>query len=169
MSRPDPIHPIKKTARAIFRRPLIQSIVREQTAGGIVFRRRERGSGIEVLLIQDAKDRWTIPKGHVEEGEKVDQTAGREVMEETGLRDIAVHAWLGKVDFRYRRQNSLVLITMQVYLVEATKSDQKLHKEDWMNDIRWFPAMDAFDHIEYEDIGKLILLAMKRVRNGNLK
>jgi ADP-ribose pyrophosphatase YjhB (NUDIX family) len=167
--KPDPIHPIKKTARAIFRRPLIQSIVREQTSGGIVFRRREKGSGIDILLIQDAKDRWTIPKGHVEDGEKLDQTAGREVMEETGLKKIEVHAWLGKVDFRYRRQNSLVLITMQVYLVEATDPNQKLHKEDWMNDIRWFPAMEAFDHIEYEDIGKLILLAMKRVRNGTLK
>ncbi len=167
--KPDPINPIKKTARAIFRRPLIQSIVREQTSGGIVFRRRETGTGIEILLIQDAKDRWTIPKGHVEEGEKLDQTAGREVMEETGLEKIEVHAWLGKVDFRYRRQNSLVLITMQVYLVESTAHNQKLRKEDWMNDIRWFPAMEAFDHIEYEDIGKLILLAMKRVRNGTLK
>lgn len=169
MKRPDPMRPIKKTAQRFFKRPLIQSIVREQTAGGIVFRRREKGTGIEILLIQDAKDRWTIPKGHLEEGEKADQTAGREVSEETGLSSIAVHAWLGKVDFRYRRQNSLVLITMQVYLVEATNPHQALKKEDWMNDIRWFPAMEAFDIIEYEDISKLVLLAMKRVRSGQLK
>lgn len=167
MKRPDPMKPLRK-ARAIFRRPAIQSVVREQTAGGIVYRQRP-GESLDILLIQDAKDRWTIPKGHIEEGEKADHTARREIEEETGLKNINVHAWIGKVDFRYRRQNSLVLIAMQVYLVEATNPDEKLKKEDWMNDIRWFPAMEAFDIIEYDDIGKLILLAMKRIRNGKLK
>jgi 8-oxo-dGTP pyrophosphatase MutT (NUDIX family) len=32
-------------------------------------------------LIQDAKDRWTIPKGHIEEGETAKETAEREVLE----------------------------------------------------------------------------------------
>ena len=45
----------------------IQEIVREPTSGGVIFRHGE--SGIEILLIQDAKDRWTIPKSHIEEGE----------------------------------------------------------------------------------------------------
>jgi 8-oxo-dGTP pyrophosphatase MutT (NUDIX family) len=159
--------PIRR-ATAIFRRPAIQSVVREQTAGGIVFRRADNGTP-EILLIQDAKNRWTIPKGHIEEGEKADQTARREIEEETGLTRMRVHAWLGKVDFRYRRQNSLVLITMKVYLVEVADRDQQLKKEDWMNDIRWFPAIEALDKIEYEDIGKLILLGMKRIRSGKLR
>ena len=51
------------------KKPSIQEIVREPTAGGIVFRRAKDGVGVEILLIQDAKDRWTIPKGHIEEGE----------------------------------------------------------------------------------------------------
>jgi 8-oxo-dGTP pyrophosphatase MutT (NUDIX family) len=37
------------------------------------------------LLIQDSKGRWTIPKGHIEEGEKSSATAEREIREETGL------------------------------------------------------------------------------------
>ena len=167
MKKPDPMKPLRR-AKAIFRRPAIQSVVREQTAGGIVYRRGEDGAA-EILLIQDAKNRWTIPKGHIEEGEKADHTARREIEEETGLTAIRVHAWLGKVNFRYRRANSLVLITMQVYLVETVDGQQQLKKEDWMNDIRWFPAMEALDKIEYEDIGKLILLAMKRIRNGKLR
>jgi len=63
-----------------FRRPgaSIQEIVREPTAGGVVFRRNKNGE-IEILLIQDAKDRWTIPKGHIEEGETAQQTAKREI------------------------------------------------------------------------------------------
>jgi hypothetical protein len=41
-------------------RSSIQEIVREPTAGGIVFRRDAEG-GVEVLLFLDSKDRWTIP------------------------------------------------------------------------------------------------------------
>jgi 8-oxo-dGTP pyrophosphatase MutT (NUDIX family) len=163
MKRPKPIH----RAKSIFHRPTIQSVVREQTAGGIVYR-RDKKNAVEILLIQDAKNRWTIPKGHIEEGEKADHTARREVAEETGLKNVHMHAWLGKVHFRYRRQSSLILITMQVYLVEVRDHDQPLIKEDWMNGIKWFPAMEALDKIEYEDIGKLILLAMKRIRNNKL-
>ncbi len=150
-----------------FKRPAIQEVLRENTAGGVIFRRNSNNE-VEILMIQDAKDRWTIPKGHIEEGEKPDETAKREIEEETGLKDIKIHRWLGKVNFQYRRQQSLVLIAMQVYLVEALKNTDKVIKEDWMNDIKWFPAMEALDKIEYEDIGKLFLLGMKRIRNGKL-
>src|SRR5450759_597964 len=87
----------------------IQEIVREPTAGGVVFRRNKQGE-IEILLIQDAKDRWTIPKGHIEEGETAQQTAKREIGEEAGLTDTEVLGWLGKIHFRYRRLDKLVLM-----------------------------------------------------------
>jgi hypothetical protein len=35
-----------------------------------------------------------------------------------------------------------------------------------MNGIKWFSASEALDKIEYDDIGKLILLALKKIRNG---
>ncbi len=145
----------------------IQEIVREPTAGGVVFRRDETG-GIEILLIQDAKDRWTIPKGHIEEGETAQQTAKREIGEEAGLTDTEVLGWLGKIHFRYRRLDKLVLMTTQIYLVRAKGDTNAIQKEDWMNGIKWFKFHDALDAIEYEDIGKLMLMAMKRIRQENL-
>ncbi|MBL8159306.1 NUDIX domain-containing protein [Candidatus Saccharibacteria bacterium] len=148
------------------RKPLIQEVVRETTAGGIVFRRRD--GQVQILLTQDAKDRWTIAKGHVEDGEVTRETAEREIQEETGLKEMRILDWLGKINFRYRRQNSLVLMTMHVYLVQAKGDTDKLKKEEWMNGIGWFGVPEALDKIEYEDIGKLILLAMKKIRQGNL-
>ena len=41
-------------------------------------------------------------------------------------------------------------------------------KEDWMNGLKWFSFYDALDEVEYEDIGKLIMLAMKRIRQEKL-
>lgn len=148
-------------------KPSIQEIVREPTAGGVVFR-RGTGGGIEILLIQDAKERWTIPKGHIEEGESARETAAREIREEAGLHHMDVIGWLGKIHFRYRRLNTLVMMTTQIYLVRAKGDTNAIKKEDWMLDIKWFDFHDALEHIEYEDIGKLMLLAMKRIRQENL-
>ena len=148
------------------RKPSIQEIVREPTAGGIVFRNGEKG--VEILLIQDSKDRWTIPKGHIEEGESAQQTARREIGEEAGLKEVDVLGWLGKIHFRYRRIDKLVLMTTQIYLVRAKGDTNAIKKEEWMNGIKWFAFHDALDAIEYEDIGKLMLLAMKRIRQENL-
>lgn len=149
------------------RKPSIQEIVREPTAGGIIFRRDENRN-VEILLIQDTKDRWTIPKGHIEEGETAQETALREIGEEAGLHDTEALGWLGKIHFRYRRVDKLVLMTTQIYLVRAKGDTNAIQKEDWMNGIKWFKFHDALDAIEYEDIGKLMLLAMKRIRQENL-
>lgn len=148
------------------RKPSIQEIVREPTAGGIVFRHGEEG--VEILLFQDARGRWSIPKGHIEPGETAQQTARREIGEETGLHDVDMLGWLGKVHFRFRRIDKLVLMTTQIYLVRAKGDTDAIKKEEWMHDIKWFPFYDALDAAEYEDIGRLMLIAMKRIRQEKL-
>jgi ADP-ribose pyrophosphatase YjhB (NUDIX family) len=171
MKRPKPIQGMKKPIqnlnknikKFVKRRPVISEVVREPTAGGVVWR-KQNGKGVEILLIQDAKDRWTIPKGHIEDGETAKQTAEREVGEETGLKKMEVQNWLGKIHFRYRRQNSLVLMTTEIFLIEAKGDTNALTPEDWMNGIKWMSSNEALEKIEYDDIGKLILLGLKKIR-----
>ncbi len=166
MKRPKPIQGLRKFVST--RRPVIREILREPTAGGVIFRRNLKTKEVEILLIQDAKDRWTIPKGHIEEGESARQTARREIQEETGLQEMKVLNFLGKINFRYRRVTSLVLMTTEIFLVRALGDTDKLQPEEWMNGIKWFPVAEAVDKIEYEDISKLVLIAMKRIRSENL-
>lgn len=160
----NPIHKFKK----YFKRPIIKEAVRETTSGGVVVRQHGKDKKLQVMLVQDAKDRWTIPKGHIEPGETPRQTAEREIIEETGLQKMEIRDHLGKVDFRYRRQSTLVLMTMHVFLVKALGDTDDLKKEDWMNGIDWFDFYEALDKIEYEGIEKLMLLGLKKVRQGGL-
>lgn len=161
-----PSIPIKGFKKLVTRhRPVINNVVRETTSGGIVYRKDSNGK-VEILLIKDAKDRWTIPKGHVEPGEETGATAEREIREETGLKDMEAMVWLGKVNFRYRRGQSLVLMTMHIWLVEGKGDTNKLHPEEWLNDAKWIPATEAVDLIAYEDIGKIMLIGMKKIREG---
>jgi ADP-ribose pyrophosphatase YjhB (NUDIX family) len=164
MKRPKPISGLRKFVQT--HRPAIKEVVREPTAGGIVYRKNKAG-GVEMLLIQDSKGRWTIPKGHIEDGETARATAEREIREETGLQQMRVRDWLGKINFRYRRADSLVLMTTEIFLVEALGDSGKIKAEEWMKSIGWLSANDALDKIEYEDIGKLILLGLKKIRNSN--
>jgi ADP-ribose pyrophosphatase YjhB (NUDIX family) len=166
MKKPKPMNSFKKFLPR--RKTAISEVVREPTSGGMVFRRNKKNNQVEILLIQDAKDRWTIPKGHIEEGESAKETAEREIREETGLQEMKVMNWLGKINFRYRRGTSLVLMTTEIFLVQARGDTNKLKPEDWMNGIKWFSSKEALDKIEYEDIGKIILLGLKKIRQTGL-
>lgn len=148
--------------RKMLKRP-INRAVKEQTAGGVVFRRR--GKRVQFLMIRDAKGRWTIPKGHVEPGEKTATTAGREVQEETGLEKVKVLDWLGKIRFQYRRDDNLILMTQHNYLVKAQGDSDKIKKEAWMTDVRWMDAHEALEKVEYEQISKLFLIGLKKIRS----
>lgn len=155
--------PLKSFGR-IVKRPLIKEAVKEVTAGGVVYRINS-ANVIEVLLAQDSRDRWTIPKGHVEPGEVTSQTAEREVREETDLQEMKVYEHLGKSTFQYRRQNTLVLMTMHIFLIEARGDTSAIRTVDpWMKSIGWFEFSTALDLIQYEAIETLMLVGLRKIR-----
>lgn len=71
---------------------------REVCAGGVVF--RKRNGRREVLLIEDRFGYLALPKGHVDQGETLEQAALREVKEETGL-DCEILAYAGPCTYRF--------------------------------------------------------------------
>lgn len=137
--------------------------VREYTAGGVVFRRRD--SRIEILMIQDRLGRWTIPKGHVEEGESLEQTAVREVTEETGLTQLRLGEKLDKLHFFYRKEGKLIFMTTYVFLMEALGDTDAVIPEnsEGIVDAKWFDSGEALNLIEYRDTERLFRLGLSKL------
>jgi hypothetical protein len=59
-------------------------------------------------------------------------------------------------------------MTTEIFLVRALGDSDKLQGEEWMNGCSWMSSKEALDKIEYEDIGKLMLIALTKIRKGNL-
>lgn len=119
-------------------------------------------------MIQDRLGRWTIPKGHVEPGEKIEQTAVREVGEETGLTNLKLGDKLDKLHFFYRRDGKLIFMTTHVFLIEALGDTDVLVPGDseGIIDTKWFPADEALKLIEYRDTERLFRIGLSKIPGG---
>ena len=105
-----------------------QSYSSEYSAGGVVCRKNGEGTDI-ALIYRTRHDDWSLPKGHIEEGESREQAALREIKEETGI-DARIIAPLGESVYFYRRRNGdLIRKSVYHFLMEALST--KLGKPNW--------------------------------------
>jgi diadenosine hexaphosphate hydrolase (ATP-forming) len=121
---------------------------RHFAAGGVIIKRE--GTGLKVLLIKDSYGHWTWPKGHTEEGETPEETAVREISEETGLKELKVLELLGKQEYYYTLEGKRIFKTVHVFLVEASGDEPFNVQTEEIEEARWFDPEEALDTIEYK-------------------
>ena len=116
---------------------------REVSAGGVLYRRT--GAGIELLLASRRTRSgdlvWGLPKGLVEQGESPEETAVREVREETGFEG-KIEESLGEIGYWYVWEGVRVRKTVHFFLMEAIAGDAT-HRDREMEDVAWFPLADV--------------------------
>ncbi len=112
------------------------------SAGGIVL----NGRG-EVLVVNQKGNSWSLPKGHIDEGEDARTAAKREILEESGIRNIKLVRELGAYE-RYRISkdgkgedtSELKHITMFLF----TTAEYELKPIDPENpEARWVPEAEV--------------------------
>jgi 8-oxo-dGTP pyrophosphatase MutT (NUDIX family) len=128
---------------------------RERTsAGGVVVR---TDADVEICLIRPAgRTVWGLPKGGVESGETLPQTALREVAEETGIEG-AVDGELGSIDYSFysREAGSRIHKTVHYYLMHATGGDTARHDHE-VSEARWVPLAEALKLMTYPNEREMV-------------
>lgn len=126
--------------------------VREHvSAGGVVYR-GEKGAVEVVIISVGGQNRWQLPKGLVEHGEKPEITAVREALEEAGVESEVVQH-LETIEYWYAGLDGgeRVRIHKRVhfYLLRYLAGDTADH--DWeVNEARWVPIDDATRQLTFD-------------------
>jgi 8-oxo-dGTP pyrophosphatase MutT (NUDIX family) len=129
----------------------------------VVYRRSDWG--VELILAARRTRRgdlaWGLPKGLVEPDETREQTAVREVREETGL-EADVEASLGEIRYFYVWEGARVRKVVHFFLMRATGGDVSQH-DDEMEDVRWFPLSIALRRATYKGEREVLQRAAERL------
>jgi len=108
---------------------------REFSAGGAVYK-KEKGKVLWLLGKHSGYKKWTLPKGLIDPGEKSEETALREVEEETGVKGRIVEKIKPAEKYIYSFEGKKVFKVVQYYLMEYVSGEVKDH--DWeMEEVKW--------------------------------
>jgi 8-oxo-dGTP pyrophosphatase MutT (NUDIX family) len=115
----------------------------EVSYGGVVV----RDDDVIVIVPRGRRRILGLPKGGPNAGESPEQTAAREVREETGV-TVRVRDLLGQVDYSYRRSGRWIDKTVHFYLCEFEAGDTADHDHE-VDDARWMPLREARRRLSY--------------------
>lgn len=122
----------------------------EFSAGGVVYRpirqaQGERAKNILILVCQHSQHHgWVFPKGLIgdtHKREKKEDTALREVKEETGIIGKILKP-LSPVTYWYQFKNEKIRKTVYYFLMEYISGDTKDHDHE-MENVEWLPIEDV--------------------------
>lgn len=136
--------------------------VRETSAGGLVLSDldlpvEELAAALIGRVDRRGRMMWSLPKGHIETGETAEQTAVREVAEETGIQGTVV-APLGKIDYWFVSEGRRIHKTVHHYLLRSVGGE--LSDEDYeVSEVAWVPLHELPRRLTYSDERRLARMA----------
>jgi len=131
----------------------------EKSAGAVIFRKESKK--LLFLLLhyplgsRTAEPYWDLPKGHIEKGEKTEDTVKREVAEETGLKDINFISGFEetiKYFFQWKGKNIMKFVT---FLLAETKTEKVEISEEHIG-YKWLPYEEAITILAFDNAKEII-------------
>ena len=133
---------------------------RATSAGGIVVRRMN--DGFELVLGRRTRERngatWTLPKGQPRAGETVEETALREVAEETGL-EVRIVRPVGPIEYFFVQSGTRFHKTVHFFLMEPTGGDLSAHDHEF-EEVRWVGLAEAEAIMSYPTERQIVAQAV---------
>jgi 8-oxo-dGTP pyrophosphatase MutT (NUDIX family) len=142
--------------------------VRATSCGGIVL--RDANGTTEICLgrrqrtLGRSGTTWTLPKGTPNDGESVDQTALREVAEETGL-EVRIVAPVGAIEYFFTQDGERIHKTVHYFLMEATGGSLDAHDHEF-DEVRWMPVDEARRLMTFDTERQIVEEALPVAQQG---
>jgi len=132
----------------------------EKSAGAIIFRREN--NRIKYLLIKYGWGHWEFSRGLIEKGETLEETARREIKEETGIEDVefifGFKEWF-KFFFKLKEKNIMKIATF--LLAETKTKEVKLSHEH--KDYVWLEYEEALEKLTFKNSKEVLEKANKHI------
>jgi len=153
---------------------------REKSAGGIIFR-KEAGNVYYLLLHYTPSEKgkhghWGFAKGHVEEGENDEQTARREIAEETGITDLKIIAGFKEQEKYFFRQvyglkgearkKAPWIFKLVIFFLAETKTQVVKISDEHIGYV-WLPYQEARKKISFKNSKELLTKANNFIEKNN--
>ena len=144
------------------------SMKRQVSSGGVIYRKQEGRCEVALILRSTRKGKkiWCLPKGLMQETESPEETARREVREETGLEG-KVNEKLGEIQYIFYspEEHSRIQKTVYFFLIGYLHGSVADHDSE-VEEARWFPIEAAIDLLMYETERDIVKKAMQAVPNS---
>lgn len=131
----------------------------ERLAGAVIYATDENGE-MYFALVHDIFGHWTLSKGGIEESEKIEEGAVREIKEELGI-DIKVEKELGQNEYvASHPEKGKVRKQVTYFLAKAPYTDLELEQKGGLDDAKWFKVSEILDLNFYEDMLPIVTKAV---------
>ena len=138
------------------------------SAGGVVYRFADDGLGV-LLCGRIADGLWALPKGTPEDNETLEETAAREVREETGL-GVEIVEELGTIEYQFSRpaQGTRFDKTVHHFLMRTDGSGSVERHDHEYDLVEWFPIEDALRSVTHRNEGIILHRAIETIESLEL-
>ena len=138
--------------------------IKQTSSGGVIYRVDQGRVHVALINVSRGRNIWALPKGRVEAGEKPEETAEREVREETGLHgDVLAKIGDIKYWFMTRVPPARHLKTVHFYLLRFTSGSTDDHDREAV-EASWFDAAEAERVLSYENERKILKSALMMIQ-----
>lgn len=133
------------------------------SAGGVVVRAEADRPSLVVGMRRRGRDgvTWTLPKGTPDPGETIEETALREVGEETGL-EVRIVEPVGSIEYDFVQDRRRIHKTVHYFLMEPVGGDLARHDLEF-EEVRWIGFDEAPALLTFQTERDLVALALGRL------
>ena len=127
---------------------------KECSSGAVVFILSD-GKPLYLLLKNDQTNYWDFPKGKIEEGETREQTAIREIKEESGLDVDLIDGFSDVIKYMYTSKEGVIISKEVTFFLAKSPTDTVILSPEH-GEYQWLPFKDAYKRITYTNSRKVL-------------